>query len=162
MAGWEERNRDEWSKKFIADLFKGACIELEGTGGAKMTFFAIETTGDASLAVKAGAKEPRPIFELKIEIDWKVEQKVDNGKSILETKGQIHVTDFGSEDSGSPQMKLTCDQNLPPGATPAFKGAMQKLHEAVKVQGLPAVQKMLSQDFVNALKGCIVLQDSTS
>mmetsp|Transcript_80034 Transcript_80034/g.179088 ORF Transcript_80034/g.179088 Transcript_80034/m.179088 type:complete len:154 (-) Transcript_80034:139-600(-) len=148
---WDEINRNEWSKKYMEELFKGASITLEGTEGATMSFFSVNTTGDCSLAVKKGG-EPRPMFELRVELDWKVEQKVDNGKSIVEVKGQIHVTDFSSEDIASPQMKLICDNQLPPGATPAFKMLMTKLNDAVKAKGQPEVSRMLAEDFVRALK----------
>ena len=60
---------------------------------------------------------------------------VRKGRSILEAKGQIQITDFSSEDgcclrgilsalvpscqdSGEPQMKLICDNQLPPGHLP--------------------------------------------
>merc|ERR1719291_1625652 len=135
----------------MQDMFKGASIELAGTEGAKLSFFRVDTTGDCALAVKPGG-QPRPMFELRIELDWKVEQLVDNGKSIAEAKGQIQVTDFSSEDIESPQMKLICDNQLPPGATPAFKTLMDKLNAAVKEAGLPEVSRMLSQDFVSELK----------
>uniref|UniRef100_A0A7S1S3E1 Activator of Hsp90 ATPase AHSA1-like N-terminal domain-containing protein n=1 Tax=Alexandrium catenella TaxID=2925 RepID=A0A7S1S3E1_ALECA len=148
---WEEINRNEWSKKFLEELFKGASIPLEGTEGATLSFFSVNTTGDCSLAVKKGG-EPRPMFELRIELDWKVEQKVDHGKSIVEVKGQIHVTDFSSEDISSPQMKLICDNQLPPGATPAFKTLMAKLNDAVKTKGQPEVSRLLAEDFVSALR----------
>merc|ERR1712224_799536 len=92
------------------------------------------------------------MFELRIELDWKVEQPVDKGKSIAEAKGQITVTDFSSEDIESPQMKLICDNQLPPEATPAFKGLMTKLNDAVKKHGMPEVSRMLAEDFVSELK----------
>mmetsp|Transcript_12868 Transcript_12868/g.14556 ORF Transcript_12868/g.14556 Transcript_12868/m.14556 type:complete len:96 (+) Transcript_12868:251-538(+) len=92
------------------------------------------------------------MFELRIELDWKVEQKVDSGKAIVEVKGQIQVTDFSSEDITSPQMKLICDNQLPPGATPAFKTLMAKLNDAVKAHGQPEVSRMLAEDFVGALR----------
>mmetsp|Transcript_91060 Transcript_91060/g.253542 ORF Transcript_91060/g.253542 Transcript_91060/m.253542 type:complete len:154 (-) Transcript_91060:118-579(-) len=148
---WNEINRTEWSKKFLEELFTGASIPLEGTEDATLGFFAVNTTGDCSLAVKNGGV-PRPMFELRLELDWKVEQKVDNGKSIVDVKGQIQVTDFSSEDITSPQMKLICDNQLPPGATPAFKTLMTKLNDAVKARGLPEVSRMLAEDFVIALK----------
>mmetsp|Transcript_1003 Transcript_1003/g.2034 ORF Transcript_1003/g.2034 Transcript_1003/m.2034 type:complete len:154 (-) Transcript_1003:83-544(-) len=148
---WNEINRDAWSKMFLEQLFTGACITLEGTEGATLSFFSVNTTGDCALAVKKGG-EPRPMFELRIELDWKVEQKVDSGKAIVEVKGQIQVTDFSSEDITSPQMKLICDNQLPPGATPAFKTLMAKLNDAVKAHGQPEVSRMLAEDFVGALR----------
>eukprot|EP00930_Biecheleria_cincta_P015842 TRINITY_DN13073_c0_g1_i3.p3 TRINITY_DN13073_c0_g1~~TRINITY_DN13073_c0_g1_i3.p3 ORF type:complete len:119 (-),score=34.72 TRINITY_DN13073_c0_g1_i3:296-652(-) len=114
-----------------------------------MSFFRVDTTGDCSLALKGG--KARPIFELKIELDWKVEQPIENGKSLLEVKGQIQVTDFSSEDSSAPQMKLICDNQLPAGATPAFKTLMDKLNAAVKSHGQPEVSRMLAEDFVAEL-----------
>mmetsp|Transcript_111078 Transcript_111078/g.337621 ORF Transcript_111078/g.337621 Transcript_111078/m.337621 type:complete len:154 (-) Transcript_111078:297-758(-) len=148
---WTEINRDEWSRKFLDDLFKSASIKLQGTEGAALSFFRVEISGDCSLAVKAGG-EPRPIFEMRIELDWKVEQKVDNGKSIAEVKGQVQVTDFNSEDISAPQMRLICDNQLPPGASPAFGPLMTKLNDAVKAHGLPEISRMLAEDFVSALK----------
>mmetsp|Transcript_55133 Transcript_55133/g.131379 ORF Transcript_55133/g.131379 Transcript_55133/m.131379 type:complete len:154 (+) Transcript_55133:115-576(+) len=148
---WVELSRDEWARNYLTELFKGASIELAGTEGAKLSFFRIETTGDCALA-KKGAGQPRPMFELRIDIDWKVEQKVDSGRSIFDAKGQMQVSSFSSEDSDDPQVKLVCDQNLPPGATPAFKQLLKKLQDAVKDDGLPKVKKMLSEDFVAALK----------
>eukprot|EP00450_Noctiluca_scintillans_P001986 CAMPEP_0194497650 /NCGR_PEP_ID=MMETSP0253-20130528/14526_1 /TAXON_ID=2966 /ORGANISM="Noctiluca scintillans" /LENGTH=117 /DNA_ID=CAMNT_0039339171 /DNA_START=128 /DNA_END=481 /DNA_ORIENTATION=+ len=114
-----------------------------------MTFFGVETSGDCSLAVKGAA--PRPMFELRIELDWKATQKVDNGKSLFETKGQIVVSNFSSEDIPNPQMSLTCDSKLPPGATPAFTTLMKKMQEAVRLDGMPKVASMLSQNFVQSL-----------
>ncbi|CAK0839045.1 unnamed protein product [Prorocentrum cordatum] len=148
---WREISRNDWANKFIDELFKGAEISLEKTEGAKMSFFRVEVTGDCALAVK-GAGKPRPMFEMKIDLDWKVEQPVDRGKSFAEAKGQIQVTEFSSEDTAAPQMKLICDNQLPPGATPAFQGLMTKLNDAVKSHGMPEVSRMLSQDFVEALK----------
>merc|ERR1712032_1232018 len=116
-----------------------------------MTFFRVDTTGDCSVAVK-GAGEPRPMFEFRIDLDWKVEQVIDKGKSLAEAKGQIQVTSFSSEDILEPQMKLICDNQMPPGATPAFKTLMDKLNAAVKTSGLPEVSRLLSADFVAALK----------
>merc|ERR1711874_831261 len=115
--------------------------------GATMSFFRVDTSGDCALAVKAGG-EPRPMFELRIELDWKVTQPVDNGKSMAEAKGQITVTDFSSEDISAPQMRLICDNQLPPGATPAFAILMKKLNDAVKTDGMPEVSRMLAEDFV--------------
>ncbi|CAK9036490.1 unnamed protein product [Durusdinium trenchii] len=109
---WDEKNRDEWAKRYLETTFKETVIPLEGTEGAKMSFFRVEPRGDCALAVKKG--QPQPIFELKIDLDWKVEQPIENGKSMLEAKGQIQVTDFSSEDSSEPQMKLICDNQLPP------------------------------------------------
>lgn len=149
--GWCEINRDEWCRKFLPEVFKRASIKLEETEGAVLSFFRVEITGDCALSVKAGG-EPRPIFELRIELDWKVEQPVDNGKSFAEVKGQIQVTDFSSEDIRAPQMKLICDNQLPPGATPAWKGLMDRLNKAVKDHGMPEVSRMLAEDFVTALK----------
>ncbi|CAE7629298.1 unnamed protein product [Symbiodinium sp. CCMP2592] len=116
---WDEKNRDEWAKQFLEKTFKETQIPLEGTEGATMSFFRVETKGDCALAMKGGKSQP--IFELRIDLDWKVEQPIEKGRSILEAKGQIQVTDFSSEDSGAPQMKLICDNQLPPGATPAFQ-----------------------------------------
>eukprot|EP00931_Biecheleriopsis_adriatica_P051323 TRINITY_DN29756_c0_g1_i1.p2 TRINITY_DN29756_c0_g1~~TRINITY_DN29756_c0_g1_i1.p2 ORF type:complete len:175 (+),score=39.54 TRINITY_DN29756_c0_g1_i1:69-527(+) len=147
---WDEKTRDEWAKTYLETTFKEAVIPLEGTEGAKMRFFRIETNGDCALALKGG--KPLPIFELKIDLDWKVEQPIEKGKSIMEVKGQIQVTDFSSEDSSEPQMRLTCDNALPPGATPAFKTLMDKLNAAVKSHGLPEVSRMLAEDFVAELK----------
>mmetsp|Transcript_23332 Transcript_23332/g.60555 ORF Transcript_23332/g.60555 Transcript_23332/m.60555 type:complete len:154 (+) Transcript_23332:2-463(+) len=148
---WREVNRNEWCRTFLQDMFKSAEVTLDKTEGATLTFFRVETTGDCALAVKPGG-QPRPMFELRIELDWKVEQLVDNGKSIAEAKGQIQVTEFSSEDIESPQMKLICDNQLPPGATPAFRTLMDKLNAAVKDSGLPEVSRMLAQDFVGTLK----------
>mmetsp|Transcript_82822 Transcript_82822/g.257296 ORF Transcript_82822/g.257296 Transcript_82822/m.257296 type:complete len:153 (+) Transcript_82822:113-571(+) len=148
---WNEINRNAWAKQFLEELFKGASIPLEGTEGATLSFFNVSTTGDCALAVKKGG-EPRPMFELRIELDWKAEQRVDNGKSIVEVKGQVIVTEFSSEDITSPQMRLICDNQLPPGATPAFKILLTKLNDAVKAHGLPEVSRMLAEDFVSALK----------
>ncbi|CAJ1390033.1 unnamed protein product [Effrenium voratum] len=147
---WDEKNRDEWAKRFLEQTFKDAVIPLEGTEGAKMSFFRVEVRGDCALAVKAG--KPQPIFELKLELDWKVEQPIERGKSILEAKGQIQVTDFSSEDSSEPQMKLVCDNQMPPGATPAFKDLMDKLNGAVKSHGKGEVARILAEDFVVELK----------
>mmetsp|Transcript_32916 Transcript_32916/g.94542 ORF Transcript_32916/g.94542 Transcript_32916/m.94542 type:complete len:154 (+) Transcript_32916:46-507(+) len=148
---WNEINRTEWAKKFLKELFLQARIPLDKTEGATLGFFRVETSGDCALAVKSGG-QPRPMFELRIELDWKVEQPVDNGKSILEAKGQIQVTEFSSEDISSPQMKLICDNQLPPGATPAFQTLMDKLNAAVKESGLPEVSRMLADEFANTLK----------
>mmetsp|Transcript_39848 Transcript_39848/g.63853 ORF Transcript_39848/g.63853 Transcript_39848/m.63853 type:complete len:155 (-) Transcript_39848:70-534(-) len=151
MSDWVELNRDQWAKQYLDTLFKERSFALDGTEDAKMSFFRVETTGDCALARKGGG-EPRPMFEFRIEIDWKVEQPVDRGKALLETKGQIIVSNFNSEDADEPQMKLTCDTKLPSGATPAFKVLMEKLHQAVKVAGMPKVKEMLSAEFVTALK----------
>ncbi|CAK9017852.1 unnamed protein product [Durusdinium trenchii] len=147
---WDEKNRDEWAKRYLETTFKETVIPLEGTEGAKMSFFRVEPRGDCALAVKKG--QPQPIFELKIDLDWKVEQPIENGKSMLEAKGQIQVTDFSSEDSSEPQMKLICDNQLPPGATPAFKTLMDKLNGAVKSHGKTEVARILAEDFVTELK----------
>uniref|UniRef100_A0A7S2JP99 Activator of Hsp90 ATPase AHSA1-like N-terminal domain-containing protein n=1 Tax=Zooxanthella nutricula TaxID=1333877 RepID=A0A7S2JP99_9DINO len=135
----------------MTELFKGARIPLDQTEGATMSFFKVETTGDCALSVKPG-KEPRPMFELRIELDWNVEQPVDNGKSIAEAKGHITVTEFSSEAITEPQMQLRCDNKLPPGATPAFQGLVDKLNAAVKESGLPEVSRMLAEDYVSELK----------
>merc|ERR1719507_2353935 len=73
---------------------------------------------------------PRPMFELKLELDWKVEQK----------------------DISSPQMRLVCDNQLPPGAGAGFKDLIDKLNEAVRKHGLPEISRMLADEFVAALK----------
>eukprot|EP00929_Paragymnodinium_shiwhaense_P110576 TRINITY_DN77715_c0_g1_i1.p3 TRINITY_DN77715_c0_g1~~TRINITY_DN77715_c0_g1_i1.p3 ORF type:complete len:154 (-),score=50.13 TRINITY_DN77715_c0_g1_i1:154-615(-) len=149
--GWQEINRTQWSRDFIRDLFKGASISLEGTEGATLSFFAVDTKGDCALAMKAGS-DPRPMFELRIELDWKIEQPVDKGKSIVEAKGQVQVTEFCSEDIKAPQMKLICDNQLPPGATPGMVDLISKLNDAMKANGLGEISRMLSEDFVTALK----------
>mmetsp|Transcript_161988 Transcript_161988/g.295779 ORF Transcript_161988/g.295779 Transcript_161988/m.295779 type:complete len:149 (-) Transcript_161988:7-453(-) len=147
MSGWVERSRDEWAKKYFQELFKSKKFTLDGTEGATMSFFSVETSGDCSLAIKSGSSDaPRPMFEFRIELDWKVEQTVDNGKSKMETKGQILVSEFGSEDIENPELKLSFDTKLPPGATPAFKTLMDKLHEAVRKAGVPVVKKMLAEE----------------
>eukprot|EP00933_Yihiella_yeosuensis_P015327 TRINITY_DN13404_c1_g1_i1.p1 TRINITY_DN13404_c1_g1~~TRINITY_DN13404_c1_g1_i1.p1 ORF type:complete len:153 (-),score=35.93 TRINITY_DN13404_c1_g1_i1:400-858(-) len=148
--GWDEKNRDEWARKFLEETFKSIVYPLEGTENAKLSFFRVETSGDCSLAMKGG--QPRPIFELKMELDWKVEQPIDKGKSMIEIKGQVQVTDFSSEDINAPQMKLVCDNQLPPGASPAFKDVLDKLNAAVKSKGLPEISRVLAQDFVEELK----------
>merc|ERR1739848_596566 len=107
-----------------------------------MSFFRVEVNGDCALAVK-GSGKPRPVFELKMELDWKVEQPVDKGKSIAEAKGQIQVTDFSSEDISAPQMKLICDNQLPPGGSPQMLDLLTKLGDAVKTHGLPEISRML-------------------
>mmetsp|Transcript_36126 Transcript_36126/g.54495 ORF Transcript_36126/g.54495 Transcript_36126/m.54495 type:complete len:153 (-) Transcript_36126:21-479(-) len=147
---WAEKNRNEWCRKYLEDTFKAAKLNLTKTEGATLHFFRVETQGDCSLAVKAG--QARPMFELRIELDWKVEQPVENGKSFVEAKGQIQVTEFSSEDIESPQMKLICDNTMPPGATPAFKTLMDKLNAAVKTCGMPEVSRILAEEFVPELK----------
>eukprot|EP00913_Durusdinium_trenchii_P001073 g985.t1 len=129
---WDEKNRDEWAKRYLETTFKETVIPLEGTEGAKMSFFRVEPRGDCALA------------------DWKVEQPIENGKSMLEAKGQIQVTDFSSEDSSEPQMKLICDNQLPPGATPAFKTLMDKLNGAVKSHGKTEVARILAEETCQA------------
>mmetsp|Transcript_129257 Transcript_129257/g.258106 ORF Transcript_129257/g.258106 Transcript_129257/m.258106 type:complete len:155 (-) Transcript_129257:46-510(-) len=149
---WQEVNRNKWSKAFLTDLFTTASITLEGTEDAKMSFFRADVTGDCSLAMKNEGALPRPMFELKLELDWKVEQKVDSGKSIVEAKGQVEVTEFSSEDISSPQMRLVCDNQLPPGAGAGFKDLIDKLNEAVRKHGLPEISRMLADEFIAALK----------
>jgi len=139
---WEEVNRNEWSKRYLEEMFKGVALELEGTEGAILSFFRVETTGDCSLAVKKASSEPRPMFELRIDLDWKVEQRVDSGRSLLEAKGQVQVSSFSSEDADDPQMRVICDNKLPPGATSAFRTLMEKLNKAVKADGKKLLHKI--------------------
>ena len=142
--------------------FKETVIPLEGTEGAKMSFFRVEPRGDCALAVKKG--QPQPIFELKIDLDWKVEQPIEPlgrvvSGSVIEER-EVHLGSQGAnpgwellkvvelelggyrfqlrgwmligggpldgEDSDEPQMKLICDNQLPPGATPAFKARSKR------------------------------------
>lgn len=149
-AAWREISRSDWARRQLDDMFKGASIALDNTENATMSFFAVEVTGDCHLAVKEGG-EPRPMFEMRLVLDWKVEQRVDRGRSVVEAKGQIQVTDFNYEDREEPQMKLVCDNRLPAGATPAMKPLLDKLNKAAKESGMPEVSRMLADDFVDAL-----------
>lgn len=151
---------DDAGVKTEADVKAG--VNAEAKPGAKkkkasgktvygiLSFFGVEVAGDVSVCKKKSGLA-RPIFELRLDLDWKIDLPVENGKSFVDTKGEFSVVEFSSEDPDDIQIKTTCDYNIPDGSTPVFEDIMDNLHDMAKNEGLKEVKRMLREDFMNAL-----------
>ncbi|KAG2488076.1 hypothetical protein HYH03_013379 [Edaphochlamys debaryana] len=117
---WEEKDRKEWTKARLAELFSGQVLyEVEGAAEGEPTLLKVERlkdlTGDASITTRKGNKR-FAVFDMAVSLAW--EGSVAG--SDVKVKGEMRVEEVhstGDEDdyvysataeggNGAPQTKL--------------------------------------------------------
>ncbi len=156
MSLWDEKNLKLWAPEWLEQWFLSKSFELQYPGeDAKCTlsFIAASIEGECSLHRSKVAQKPRANFELKMDLDWKCEVVVENGKSFIDSKGEMRVLDFNSEDCEDEfEIKLICDDVAPAGVNPAeFSKLTGKLKDAVRKEGLPKLRAALRTEFLVAV-----------
>eukprot|EP00922_Rhytidocystis_sp_ex-Travisia-forbesii_P004843 GHVS01007096.1.p1 GENE.GHVS01007096.1~~GHVS01007096.1.p1 ORF type:complete len:366 (+),score=64.01 GHVS01007096.1:96-1193(+) len=136
---WEEKPQTQWSLQALRARLETAELQLLGVHGI-WKFFNVNVTGEASTSIRKGNKII--IFDFRISTDWIATTRDEQGKFLADSRGQLDIPEFSSDDTDDYQINLSCDTTHLPA---------ERINDALRKEGIKALRDCL-HEFVVSLE----------